>query len=209
MADRVRDEAERLVAAAIAAISTAARGFGPTNRPGTGLATGSAECCVCPVCRAIAAMRDPNGDLAERLTSGVGDLATTVASILRTLAARGGRTEAQQEASPTAEGDEFWESLSRRAADAAKAYGRSAPNGSIVDDDAWRVATDATVPQQPSAPTPIAKKAIKTAVAKKAVAKTAAPVVVVEPPPPAKKVAKKAVAKKAVKKAVPPAGPRA
>jgi hypothetical protein len=205
MADRVRDEAERLVAAAIAAISSAARGFGPTNRPGAGLATGSAECCVCPVCRAIAAMRDPNGDLAERLTSGVGDLATSVASIMRVLAARGGRTEAPPEASPAAEGDEFWESLSRRAAAAAKAYGRSTPGESTVDDDAWRVVTDPAVPQQPSAPTPIAKKVV----AKKAVARTAAPVVVAGPPPPAKKVARKAVAKNAVKPAVPPDRPHA
>jgi hypothetical protein len=203
MADRVRDEAERLVAAAIAAISSAARGFGPTNRPGAGLATGSAECCVCPVCRAIAAMRDPNGDLAERLTSGVGDLATSVGAILRIVASRGGRSEAAQEAPATAEGDEFWESLSRRAADAAKAYGRTPPTGSTVDDDAWRFATDPAVPQQAPAPTPMAKKAVKKAVAKKAVAKTALPVVA-EPPPPAKKVARKAVASKAVKKAAPP-----
>ena len=79
-ADRVREEAEKLVAVALAALSTATRGLG-----GSGFATGSAECCVCPVCRTIAAMRDPGSDLAERLTAGLGDLATGVTAVLRTL----------------------------------------------------------------------------------------------------------------------------
>jgi hypothetical protein len=72
----VREEAERLVAAALAAVSTAARGT-------SGYATGSAECCVCPLCRVIAAMRDPNPEVAERLATGAGDLAAGVASLLR------------------------------------------------------------------------------------------------------------------------------
>src|SRR6266481_1191485 len=88
--DPVRDEAERLVAAAIAAVSLAARGLGGVagGRLGgshVGFATGSAECCVCPVCRVISAMRDPNPDLAERLASGAGDLAAAVTGILRSV----------------------------------------------------------------------------------------------------------------------------
>jgi len=71
-----REEAERLVAAGLAAVSRAARGT-------TGFATGSAECCVCPLCKAIAAARDPDPGLAERLASGVGDLATGLAGVLR------------------------------------------------------------------------------------------------------------------------------
>jgi len=213
--DRMRDEAERLVAAAIATISSAARGFGTTNRNGAGLATGSAECCICPVCKAIAAMRDPSGDLAERLASGVGDLATAASSILRTLATRGGRTESEPEPepAPTAEGDEFWESLRRQAADAAKSHAHPSPatepTASTMDDDPWRVATSTDVPHQGVAPEPPATpEPLATAVppvkkvVKKAVKKAAPPPV---EPPPAKKVAKKAVAKKALKKAAPPA----
>lgn len=76
-----RDEAERLVAFGLAALSSgrAFLGAGP-------VATGSAECCVCPVCRVIAAMRDPNPEMAERLATGAGDFAAGVASLLRSLA---------------------------------------------------------------------------------------------------------------------------
>jgi hypothetical protein len=85
--DPVREEAERLVAAAIAAVSVAARGLsgGSGNAERPRFATGSDECCVCPVCRLIAAMREPNADLAERLATGAGDLAVAVAGVLRTL----------------------------------------------------------------------------------------------------------------------------
>nr|BFE66014.1 hypothetical protein GCM10020063_105400 [Dactylosporangium thailandense] len=71
-----REEAERLVAAALAAVSMAANST-------TGFATGSAECCVCPLCKAIAAARDPDPDFAERLATGAGDVAAGVASFLR------------------------------------------------------------------------------------------------------------------------------
>ena len=71
-----REEAERLVAAALAAVSMAAQSA-------TGFATGSAECCVCPLCKAIAAVRDPDPEFAEKLSTGVGDLATGLAGVLR------------------------------------------------------------------------------------------------------------------------------
>jgi hypothetical protein len=71
-----REEAERLVATALATLAMATRGA-------TGFATGSAECCVCPVCKAIAAARDPDPEFAERLAAGAGDLASGVASVLR------------------------------------------------------------------------------------------------------------------------------
>ena len=76
-----REEAERLVATALAALQVAA---GST----AGFATGSAECCVCPVCKAIAAARDPDPEFAERLASGVGDLAVGLAGVLRAFGTR-------------------------------------------------------------------------------------------------------------------------
>ena len=92
------EEAERLVATALArrAWRAAARSGGPwaagsrssvliALRPAARIRTATrcrhrlAECCVCPVCRVIAAMRDPSPELAERLATGAGDLATGVA----------------------------------------------------------------------------------------------------------------------------------
>jgi hypothetical protein len=185
--DRVWDEAQRLVTAAIAAVSMATQGMGAGQRSGAGaggsFATGSPECCVCPVCRVIVAMRDPSADLADRLTTGVSDLATGVASLLRNLA--GGAEERRPDEEPTAEGDEFWESLRRRAADEAKqrathgaastvANGRSATSAGgrrrSTEDDPWRLATlapedDVAEPPAPApAPRPMAKKMARKAV---------------------------------------------
>jgi len=224
--DRVRDEAERLVAAAIAAVSLAARGMGAAGRPASGFATGSAECCVCPVCRLIASMRDPSGDIAERLATGAGDLANGVASMLRALS-RPGHDDRDGEADPSRQGDEFWESLRQRATEQARAWsgtpwsGRGRPTDvdddeSDVDPDPWRTATTAaTTPASPAKP--MAKKAVaKKVVAKKTVApKKAMPTkatnVVPDLSAPAEAgsdtatPAKKSVPKKAaVKKAVPP-----
>jgi hypothetical protein len=209
--DPVRDEAERLVAAAIAAISLAARGLGTagSRRPGSashgsGFATGSPECCVCPVCRVISAMRDPSPDLAERLASGAGDLATAVAGILRSLSRAGARPNP-----PERDGDEFWDSLGRRARDEpapSRPTGPARPGEWVSDvDDPWRTATrtpppddvlgselsdhdllDQAVLDGDASPPPPGKK-----MAKKAVKKVApAP-----PPPPPTPMAKKAVRK--------------
>jgi hypothetical protein len=73
-----RVEAERLVAAALAFASLAAE-----SHPE--LATGSAACCVCPLCKLIEAIRDPDPQFVERLATGAGDLAVGVASLLRNL----------------------------------------------------------------------------------------------------------------------------
>lgn len=75
-----REEAERLVATALAAFSSGRSFFGGQ------FATGDPECCVCPICRVIASMRDPSPDFAERLATGAGDFAAGVASLLRSLA---------------------------------------------------------------------------------------------------------------------------
>jgi hypothetical protein len=77
-----REEAERLVATVLATMSSGAL-FGAARGP---VATGSDECCVCPVCRVIAAMREPNPEFAERVATGAGDFAAGVASLLRSLA---------------------------------------------------------------------------------------------------------------------------
>jgi hypothetical protein len=92
-----RDEAERLVAAALAALSVAAKST-------EGFATGSAECCVCPLCKAIAAAREPDTDFAERLATGMGDLATGLAGVLRAF----GTTAGPKPASDPAPEDDVW-----------------------------------------------------------------------------------------------------
>ncbi|HEY3008548.1 MAG TPA: hypothetical protein VGJ63_10880 [Micromonosporaceae bacterium] len=165
-----REEAERLVAAVIAAASAASRqgsGSGPLGSLGSlgslgeavfsaagqvgsavrgPWATGSPECCVCPICRVIAALRDPSADFPERLSTGAGDFATGVASLLRALSAAaaatrprgpaGGRTPAGRDDGrpPPAKGND----------------GR-APAGS--DDTTWRLATRAGTEPGRSAPT--------------------------------------------------------
>jgi hypothetical protein len=175
--DPVRDEAERLVAAALAAVSLAARGLGGSRT--SSFATGSAECCVCPVCRVIAAMRDPNADIAERLATGAGDLASGVASLLRSLSRPGPSASAEP-----SEADAFWDGLRQRSrADGDDDILREED----LDDEVWAAATRTPGAAEPAAPPPpMAKKAVKKA-AKKAAA--------VPDPPPAKKVAKKAVKK--------------
>ncbi|MDI6097986.1 hypothetical protein QLQ12_05145 [Actinoplanes sp. NEAU-A12] len=93
-----REEAERLVAAILARAVTGSGGhssgdgFGLLGESVAGLigvlsrsdlATGSAECCVCPVCKAIAAVRDPSPETAERLATSAGDIASGVAGLMR------------------------------------------------------------------------------------------------------------------------------
>jgi hypothetical protein len=202
--DRVRDEAERLVAAAITAVSLAARGMGAAGR-GSNLANGSPECCVCPVCRVIATMRDPSADLAERLASGAGDLATAVASMLRTLSRTSGHTD-EGDRERTREGDEFWESLRRRAnaeATAWRARATTARADGVESEedtaDPWRAATTAPAgPAKPMAKKAVAKKTVATKVAPASPRAAERP----EPAPgPETTGASAPVAKKAVKKA--------
>jgi hypothetical protein len=74
-----REEAERLIAAALAAATLAANANPHWS-------TGSAECCVCPLCKVIAAVRDPDPQFVERLATGAGDLAAGLTSFLRNIA---------------------------------------------------------------------------------------------------------------------------
>ncbi len=192
--DPVRDEAERLVAAAVAAVSMAAR-----NIPRTGswaIATDSEECCVCPVCRVIATMREPSAEMTERLAAGAGELATAVAGVLRMLSRAGGADRhpaGADDESPARQGDEFWESMRARAADAARGAAR---DGGPAEVDPWRQATTAPATR------PMAKKAVaKKAVAQKAVAqKSVAQKNVAQKNVAQKSVAQKSAAQKRVAK---------
>ena len=87
-----REEAERLVAVALAMAGRFATNTDPrSGHDGPKMATGSAECCVCPICRTIAAIRDPDPGFTERLATGAGDLAAGVASLLRSFSAPAGQ----------------------------------------------------------------------------------------------------------------------
>ncbi|MFC4064145.1 hypothetical protein ACFO0C_04335, partial [Actinoplanes subglobosus] len=96
MPGSAREEAERLVAAILARTSAGGHSsgdaFGLLGESVAGLigvlgrddlSTGSAECCVCPVCKAIAAVRDPSPETAERLAASAGDIANGVAGLMR------------------------------------------------------------------------------------------------------------------------------
>jgi hypothetical protein len=136
----------------------------------------------------IAAMRDPDPELAERLANGAGDLATGVTGMLRALFRPGGHGGVDTEAAR--EGDEFFQALRRRVSATAPAE--------PADDDPWRAATTAMLPPRPMAKKAVAKKAVaKEAVAKEAVAKEEA---VAKDAVAKEAVAKEAVAKEAVAK---------
>jgi len=193
----IRDEAERLVSAALAAASYALRGVGkdsplaglaerflggerpeptgpepggpepaePTGsqsagsqsagpaggggarRPGSGIpgwkhvegflggrriATGTPECCVCPVCRGIAAVRDPGPEFAFRVASGANDIASGIASILR--AFQGAAPRPRPEPPRPRDPGPTW----RAATDH--------PPAPADGDDPWHAATTAPVP---------------------------------------------------------------
>lgn len=156
-----REEAERLVAMLLAAgkLAAATPGAGPwgplggilsgvlghstggtgagdgSSAPsgtGAGFATGSPECCVCPVCRGIAALRDPSPEFAERLATGAGDLAAGVASLLRAFAPAepSGPTATGGSAGAPA-GDHVWREATRTGHDSQPA----------PEQDVWSAAT--------------------------------------------------------------------
>ncbi|MEV0568780.1 hypothetical protein [Dactylosporangium sp. NPDC050588] len=146
-----REEAERLVATALAALSVAANST-------AGFATGSAECCVCPVCKAIAAARDPDPEFAERLASGVGDLAVGLAGVLRTFGSRdAGFGPGGRGATSGPGGDDAGSSPGDRGDDADGSAGHTGTSAGNAPGDVWRDATAET----PKSPKPMAKKAVK------------------------------------------------
>jgi hypothetical protein len=150
--DLVRAEAERLVAAGLAALSMAAdrigaptreRGgaaaagyealgdmlFGPSAHRRHSVANDSPACCRCPVCRAIAAARDPDPEVAEKLATGVGMLAEGAARLLRGVAGAWPPPAARPEPAPQPEPEPR---------PAATAEPRPAPDPDL---DPWAAAT--------------------------------------------------------------------
>jgi hypothetical protein len=139
----VRDEAERLVAAALGAASVALRGLRDSGIPAAGLAdaatrllnrgdghlaTGSAECCVCPVCRLIATVRDPSPQLAFRLAAGASDLAAGVTGVMRAFSAATARPAAPKPPPPRRQpdGNATWRAATRA--------GQPAPAAAAVEE---------------------------------------------------------------------------
>jgi hypothetical protein len=169
-----RQEAERLVATVLAmagqsGLGAAARGAGAgglgdlvngvvgqflggsgqQQHKGSGWATGSAECCVCPVCKAIAATRDPSPERAERLASGAGDLATGMASMLRgfskVASATGTKPRPKQQPRPAPTPDQAWSAATRDPKPAE-------PTSTDQSADPWTAATRTPAPERkPSA----------------------------------------------------------
>ena len=75
------EEAARLVEAAA---DWARRVVSVVDPDGDRIATGAPECAVCPVCRAIGAIRHEHPEVAERVTVVVTEVATALAGLLRT-----------------------------------------------------------------------------------------------------------------------------
>ncbi|WBB79966.1 hypothetical protein O7606_00720 [Micromonospora sp. WMMD882] len=146
-----REEAERLVAtllatARLAGAGSSAGSWGPLgeiitgvlghSRPpgrsaGGGFATGTPECCVCPICRAMVALRDPSPEFAERLATGAGDLAAGVASLLRAFSPE--PPPPPPTTSPPGADDQVWREATRTGHD-------SQP---VPERDVWSAATRA------------------------------------------------------------------
>jgi hypothetical protein len=134
----IRDEAERLVSATLAAASFALRGAGrhlsTYGNAGSRTADGepappTAECCVCPVCRGIAAVRNPNPQMVFILAKGATNVASGIASALRALGA------AMPQPAPTPrDPGATWRSATRT---------EERPPAPPADDDPWGAATRA------------------------------------------------------------------
>ncbi|HEV7899020.1 MAG TPA: hypothetical protein VGP31_14390 [Planosporangium sp.] len=134
--------------------------FGSTADFGSstaGLSTGSADCCVCPVCRLIAALRDPTPEFAERLASTAGDLAVGISGLLRALSAAVPR--------PGHRADDPWHAATTTPPPARTAGSSPGPGDSASD----TLSPPSRRPRDAEAPAP--KRVAKKAVAKKAVAK--------------------------------------
>ncbi|MEU8074132.1 hypothetical protein AB0B31_01695 [Catellatospora citrea] len=172
-----REEAERLVAAVLAAATLAANA-------NPHLATGSPECCVCPLCKVIAAVRDPDPELVERVATGAGDLAAGLASFLRSV-------------STHRPGDAAWRDATAHPGTPAEGEAAAAGRRGAEDDGTGPAAAapPAASAEAPSA-RPMAKKAVKKIVKKVVTNPTPSVSEPETPPSPARvKAAKKAVRK--------------
>ncbi|BFU46109.1 hypothetical protein [Krasilnikovia sp. MM14-A1004] len=135
---------------------------GPGQHAG-GWATGSAECCVCPLCRVITNLRDPSPDMAERLATGAGDFATGMASLLRAFSAMAAqRPPAPRPADPGTAGpvphpasdpDSTWSAATRAEAERPAAAPRPPTPGVRRGAGRGTVRTGSPVPR-PGGPRP-------------------------------------------------------
>lgn len=132
---------------------TPSRGTG--TDPG-GWATGSPECCACPVCRVITVLRDPSPEVAERLATGAGDFAAGVASLLRSLSDASGAAGGRPHTDPPAGRDDLraaaetvWRAATRAPGGAAGTTPH--PTGAAAPGDPMDPA-DAARPGHPAAP---------------------------------------------------------
>jgi hypothetical protein len=196
MPDDVREEAERLVAAALAAVSFALRNadragslagmaerflggdpFGPhlatfgsagSRTAESEPAPPTPECCICPVCRGIAALRNPSPEFAARVASGASDVAAGLTSILRAFGAANTApdtdaapdTDIPPRPRPPSSSGATWRAATDGADWATDGADWSEPvAGDDPDDrDPWHAATTATPP-----PRKMAKKAVRKA----------------------------------------------
>ncbi|WP_305786231.1 hypothetical protein [Symbioplanes lichenis] len=125
-----------------------------------GWSTGSPECCVCPICRAMASMRDPGPDTAAKLAAGAGDFATGVAGLMRAFSAVSSATAPKARSAPPRPEptpDQSWSAATRATAGPA----REAP----VDEsaDPWGAATRrdaATAREKPEREEPVPGKPV-------------------------------------------------
>jgi hypothetical protein len=126
-----RQEAERLVVTAVRAARVAAGGAAAR--------VGHPVSCACPVCRTLAAVRDPDPAVVQRLASRAGDAAAGVAGLMRSASAawRGpeGPAPADDVSRGAAPADDVW-----RAATRHRHTGPPAQQG----DDVWSAATRST-----------------------------------------------------------------
>ena len=76
------EEAARLVEAAA---DWARRAVSAVDPEGDRLDTGAPACAVCPICRAVGAIRAEHPEVAERVAAVTAEAAVTVAGLLRTL----------------------------------------------------------------------------------------------------------------------------
>jgi hypothetical protein len=151
---------------------SSAAGAGSAGQARPGLATGSDECCICPFCRLIVAIRDPSPEFAERLASGAGDLAAGVTSVLRAFADAGSGMGGWAAAGRGSGAPAGAGSGDRSGSADEGMTGRSrAWSGEGDVPDPWRAATtaatgtpaDQTGSDQPAPvqPKPMARKAVK------------------------------------------------
>ncbi len=107
-----------------------------------GFATGTAECCICPICRTIATLRDPSPEFAERIATGAGDLAAGVASLLRAFSSGPSGPFSPDPSGPAGTGPSGPRSESDTSGPPGPGARSAQPSGwTDSDDEVWREAT--------------------------------------------------------------------